>query len=114
MVVLTMLLAGATIFYSEYEYTNIAAMMPAFALGIYLEKKTTDFEPKGKPVKQLIKLLIGLGGVAVLLVPFELLLPEAHLLTFAGYFLVGLWLSFFAPYLFVKLKLSKSMKEELP
>lgn len=75
----------------------------AFYLGYLIEPKYIKFEVKAGLIAQALKLIIGISvmmGIRILVKP---LLPEAILSDFFRYFLMGIWVTIGAPFIFVKL-----------
>jgi len=71
-------------------------------------------QPKtmGSAMKRFLRYLVGIVGVVALYLGLKLILPEEPLLLgftlrFVRYALIGLWVSYFAPLVFKKLKLEK-------
>jgi membrane-associated phospholipid phosphatase len=77
-----------------------------FAVGLVLEEEYLRFEPRGEWWKQIAKLVIGLAIALGLRVGIKPLLPEGDVFTLARYAVIGFWLSFGAPWVFVKSKLA--------
>lgn len=77
-----------------------------FIISLILERKYVNFDPKGTLTQNIIKCLIGLLGAAAISLIFKLYLHNSSFI-FLEYFLITTWAVFVAPYIFVKLKLSK-------
>ncbi|WP_353894476.1 phosphatase PAP2 family protein [Proteinivorax hydrogeniformans] len=99
-------------------------MLVGFAIGLMvgyqLDKRYLNFSNSATIAKQGVKFVIGVVGLFVLRVVlkelFEVIGFSAlteHGADMVRYLFVGLWASYFAPYLFVKLGLSKEPKIEI-
>jgi len=75
-------------------------------VGILLEEEFVRFEARGPWWKQLLKLAIGLAVSLALWAGLKVVLPEAVVFRLLRYGAVGLWVTFFAPWLFVKASLA--------
>lgn len=75
-------------------------------VGILLEEEFVRFEARGPLWKQLLKLAIGLTISFALWAGLKMVFPEAITFRLLRYGVVGLWMTFFAPWLFVKTALA--------
>jgi len=71
-------------------------------VGILLEEEFVRFKTRGPWWKQLLKLAIGLAVSLALWAGLKMVFPEAIIFRLLRYGVVGLWVTFFAPWLFVK------------
>jgi len=86
-----------------FKYTG---MLSAAWLGYILDNHFVVYEPKNSGLaKTTAKYVIGVIGFLLLYVGPKLVLPEANVSAMARYFLLGLWLTLGAPYLFKRLQI---------
>ncbi|HHW03044.1 MAG TPA: phosphatase PAP2 family protein [Thermoanaerobacterales bacterium] len=79
-------------------------MLSAAWLGYILEDHFIGFEPENADLlKTAIKYFIGAVGFLLIYVGMKKILPAGNISAMARYFLLGLWLTAGAPYLFKKL-----------
>ena len=76
-------------------------------VGILLEEWFVRFEARGPWWKQLLKLAVGLATSFALWAGLKMVFPEAIIFRLIRYGMVGLWVTFFAPWLFVKTSLAE-------
>lgn len=83
-----------------------AGTLSAAWLGYILENHFVVYEPKSRGLaKTTAKYVIGVIGFLLLYVGLKLVLPEANVSAMVRYFLLGLWLTLGAPYLFERLEI---------
>jgi len=68
--------------------------------GFIIEPVYINFNPRVSLVKQGLKLLAGLGVLLLIKVYVKALLPEALWSDFFRYYLMGIWVTIIAPFLF--------------
>lgn len=98
-------LMGLLFFHSE-DYFKSVALATSFYIGYIIERKFINFDTKSDPGKQSMKIIIGLLGIAVIMIPLKEILPHNNLGIFIRYSFIGLWIVAAAPYIFLKLGLS--------
>ena len=92
--------------------TPTADQVLGFLLGLLVTDpwalRAIDYEPHGFWWQQLLKLLLGFAGFALLFALHATLLPEQGLPTMLGYALLSAWVTLGAPWLFVRLGLART------
>jgi membrane-associated phospholipid phosphatase len=92
------------------ETAVILGAVLGFGVGMLLEARYVGFDTKASVQRQVVKVLVGLGigiGLRLLLKP---MLPAADEFTFIRYSVLGLWMALGAPWLFVALRLTRTVK----
>jgi membrane-associated phospholipid phosphatase len=89
-----------------------AGVLFGLALGLALLNRQGGLDPSGPWWQRLVRYLLGLIGIGVLYVGLKQFLPDgedfvANLMRYFRYGLVGLWVTWLAPLLFIALKLAK-------
>jgi hypothetical protein len=90
-----------------------AAVFFGLASGGLLMKRGGGFEAGGPFMQRLARYLLGLAGVILIWASLDLIFPggEAlvpYLLRYMRYALVGLWVAYLAPALFIRLKIART------
>ncbi|MFD3157869.1 phosphatase PAP2 family protein [Haloimpatiens sp. FM7330] len=93
------------IFFKSRDYAKAVGVFLGFFIGYVIEDKYVKFEVKTKLLKQVIKVLLGAVVVAVVMVLFKKVLPVSRFSDLIRYFMVGLWCTAGATYMFKKLRL---------
>jgi len=83
-----------------------------FALGGILTKKYGGFNPGGFAWKRALRFIIGILGVFIIWYGLGAIFPRgeyflAYILRYFRYSLVGMWMAFLAPILFIRLRLAE-------
>jgi membrane-associated phospholipid phosphatase len=99
-------LLGLAVFPSE-DYVKATATVSGLYIGYTLESKYISFITNATLLKQVLKVIIGILGIALLKLLIKLLFPDNNIEAFLDYFLLGLWIIAGAPFIFVRLGLSK-------
>ncbi|MCZ7551570.1 MAG: hypothetical protein B6D39_04900 [Anaerolineae bacterium UTCFX2] len=92
-----------------------AAALFGLGSGAALLYRQGWFNPDGSFLQRLARYLIGLAGVLILWAGLDAVFPEgANLLAYAfrylRYALIGLWIAYLAPQVFIRLRLAKPLK----
>lgn len=87
-----------------YYLVKIMGISSGFTIGMILEKEKIGFNSRAKLYQNLLKLLIGFSGVVLILIGTKFLFPKIPSAGFLRYWLLGIWITFFAPYLFSRVK----------
>ena len=99
MIIIVPMLIGM-IFFREKAYYTISGTVLGFYVGYILESKYIQYEVRNTKVKQLIKLVFGLGILIALKGALKEILPINIFSDFFRYFVVGLWITVGAPCIF--------------
>lgn len=98
LIILPMLIG--MIFFREKNYYSISGTVFAFFIGYVLESKYVKYEVKNTMVNQIIKLVFGLAVIVILKSTLKSIFPISLFSDFFRYFLIGLWITLGAPYIF--------------
>ena len=102
--------------YSLEGSVTVAATTLGLLLGLFiLNKMGMNFSPGGPVFQRAARYIVGLIGVLFFWMGLKMIFPGGEdliglLFRFFRYTLIGLWLSFGAPYVFLKLKLASKAK----
>jgi membrane-associated phospholipid phosphatase len=99
MIIVVPMLIGM-IFFREKAYYTISGTVLGFYIGYILESKYVQYEVKNTRIKQLIKLVFGLVILVALKTILKEILPVNIFSDFFRYFIVGLWITVGAPFIF--------------
>lgn len=99
MIIVVPMLIGM-LFFREKTYYTIAGTVFAFFIGYILESKYVKFDVRASKLKQVIKLVFGLSILIILKGTLKKILPINIFADFFRYFLIGLWITLGAPYIF--------------
>jgi len=88
-----------------------AGVFFGLALGGILLKQRGWFDAGGPALQRLLRYLIGLVGILIIYLALGAIFPRGeslipYLLRYLRYGLIGLWIAFVAPWLFIRLKLA--------
>ena len=86
---------------------KLTAIFTSFLIGYLIEDTYLHYSASLK-LNAGFKMVLLLVGCAVIKIPSKLLLPDNLLWTYLSYFLLGLWISLFCPWLLLILKRKKS------
>lgn len=94
----------------DADAIKISGAFAGILIGYFIENKYINFEEHTNIFFQILKLLIGVAFAIAIKEGLKIILPDILIFSYVRYFLLGIWLTLFAPWLFVKLKLnSKKM-----
>lgn len=99
MIIIVPALVGM-IFFREKTYYTIAGTVLGFYIGYILESKYVQYDVRNTIVKQLIKLVFGLGVLIALKSMLKVMLPLNIFSDFFRYIVIGLWIIVGAPCIF--------------
>ena len=88
------------IFFREKAYYTIAGTVLGFYIGYILESKYVQYEVRNTMIKQLMKLVFGLGILLMLKSILKEMLPINIFSDFFRYIVIGLWITVGAPCIF--------------
>lgn len=101
------LLHAACLWHSNHQYLAAGGMFLGAVVGIPLERRWVRFDVNTSLNQQIIKFLTGLGVLLLLRFGVKLVFPGELLIgIYLRYFLIGLWVTVGAPWLFVRLGLT--------
>ena len=95
------------VFIHTANYYKVSGTAISFVVGYLIETRYINFQPKTVFWKQLIKLAAGFGGLFGIRFGLKFLLPPVIFSDFCRYFLMGIWLTVIAPWLFKMLFANK-------
>ena len=81
------------IFFREKAYYTIAGTVLGFYIGYILESKYVQYEVRNTIIKQLMKLVFGLGILMMLKSILKEMLPINIFSDFFRYIVIGLWIT---------------------
>jgi len=90
------------IFFKEKTYYTISGIVLGFYIGYIIESKYIRYDVRNTRLNQIFKLVIGLTIFILLKSVLKLILPISTLADFFRYFVIGLWITVGAPYIFKK------------
>ena len=99
MIIIIPMLIGM-VFFREKTYYTVSGTALGFYIGYVLESKYLQYDVRNTWVNQLIKLVFGLSILIALKSGLKEMLPSNMLSDFFRYFVVGLWITVGAPYIF--------------
>lgn len=97
------------------DTTSAMAALAGMGVGLALMQKYLSFNPRGPWWQRAVRFLIGVGVIFALYLGLKVVLPGEEsafylVCRFCHYWLIGLWISFGAPWLFRLLKLSTTLE----
>lgn len=87
--------------------SKIMGVFSGFLVGTIYAETRIRFDPKGNFAAGIIKVFTGLVSLLAIKSGLKVILPAAELSEFTRYFVMGIWVTFIAPYLFSRFKLLK-------
>lgn len=96
------------LFFKTDTYYKIVGGLTAIWLGYIVEGKYIRYEAKAIWRKQIIKLVVGAIGLAVIEVYLKKILPNSIYCDFMRYALIGFWMIVIAPLIFRVLRLEEA------
>ncbi|KGM95398.1 phosphatase PAP2 family protein [Clostridium botulinum] len=85
------------------DYFKAAGIGCSFILGFFIETTYINFEVRQPLNIQIIKYILGLSIALIMKILLKKFLPQNNLGEFIRYFILGLWVTVFAPIMFNKL-----------
>jgi membrane-associated phospholipid phosphatase len=86
-----------------YDISKPLGVISGFLTGYILEKDRISFNPDNSLLPQITKLLIGFAGILLIKEGLPVFLPKGPSSDFLRYWLLGIWITFFAPYVFMRI-----------
>lgn len=106
--------------HSFKELVSLNAIFNLGIIGFILETKLLNFSEKGLWWKKILRLVVGFAGVLVIFLGLKFAFSFADntkilffVLRYIRYGLLGFWVTFGAPWIFVKFKLSQKEESEV-
>lgn len=103
------ILAGIYLFPTG-DYLKASGAFTGLLIGYMAESKYIRFEVKAAPLIQVVKYIAGMAGLMLIKILVKDILPDVPPSHFFRYFLMGVWVTAIAPYLF-QLFLNKKRAE---
>jgi len=88
------------IWFREKTYYTIAGTVLGFYIGYIVESKYIQYDVRNTALKQLMKLVFGLGILIIIKSILKKVLPINIFSDFFRYMLIGLWITVGAPCIF--------------
>jgi membrane-associated phospholipid phosphatase len=85
---------------------KLTALLSGALIGYFTEIKFINFRERNILTKQIIKYIIGLSIFMILKTILKMMLPDEIMFNYLRYFILGIWTTLIAPWLFVKLRLA--------
>ncbi|MEW5762117.1 MAG: phosphatase PAP2 family protein [Bacillota bacterium] len=83
------------------------ALLAGLGLGVMAERRLVRFDVRGRAGRRALRFIAGLAVLAALYAGLKLLLPADPVYRFLRYFLLGLWGTWGAPWLFIRCGLAR-------
>ncbi len=96
----SLVVLAALLFPVQDDFAKSIASLWGMTWGIYIEQKYIQFAPIQKRTFQIIKIVIGILGMAIIYVGLNTVFPSYKTYEMIRYALLFLWISAGAPYLF--------------
>jgi len=94
-------------FMPGYHLNMVMGMLSGISIGHLTAGGRFNFEPRGSAGFAMVKILIGISGLAAILFGLREILVGTLLNGFIINWLMGFWITFIAPYIFVKITAKK-------
>lgn len=94
-------------FTSDNLSLSVAGVLFGLVAGSVVEQNLVKYDPNNDLAKQVVKVLMGLAGLAVINYAIKECLPATDALRYLRYASVGVWISFWAPWVFLKVGLAE-------
>lgn len=98
------------LWHRDENLLKLTAVFTSFLIGYLIEDTYLHYSASLK-LHAGFKMVLLLVGCAAVKIPTKLLLPDEPIFIYFSYFLLGLWISLFCPWLLLVLKRKKSQKE---
>jgi len=92
--------------------SKIMGVFAGFLVGTIYAETRIRFNPRGTFAAGIIKTFTGLLTLLALKSGLKAILPPAELSEFTRYFVMGIWVTFVAPYIFIRYKLLRGEQAE--
>jgi membrane-associated phospholipid phosphatase len=106
---------GLLLIHPTEDTTSAMAALAGMGVGLALMQRCLSFNTRGLWWQRAVRFLIGVGVIFALYLGLKVVLPGEEsafylVFRFCHYWLIGLWISFGAPWLFRLLKLSTTLE----
>lgn len=106
-IILSIIIPSLLIFvYPTETNVKMLALTTGGFMGFFTDKKLLDFKVSGPLNKQVMKYVIGLVGLLLIRSVLKEILPIGMTFLYIRYLILGIWITFFSPLIFVKLKIA--------
>lgn len=107
-IIFTIIIANILLLYMHSsDSVKLTGILTGSLIGFLAELKYINFNEKVSLHKQLIKFIIGISILFVIKSGLKFLFPHGLLFEYIRYFIMGIWITFIAPFLYVKLNLDE-------
>ena len=86
--------------FPEENYYKVTGALTGLLLGCIIEPRYINFDVRTTPSKQVFKVAFGLGALYLLRLVLKLLLPGLLIFSFLRYFILIVWVTLGAPFIF--------------
>ncbi len=87
------------------EIAKTTGVMSGYLIGLILADKRIAFNPRTGPVPAVLKFALGAVGLIAIKSGIKIILPEVEMADFFRYWLLGFWITFVAPLIFIQFKI---------
>lgn len=98
-IVFSVAMLGLTIF-PEENYYKVTGALSGLLFGYIIEPRYINFEVRTSPFRQVFKVAFGLGVLYLLRLVLKMVLPDMLFFDYLRYFLLIVWVTVAAPYIF--------------
>ena len=107
-IILAIIIPSFTLlFFLSHESITMMALLTGGLSGYVTEEKLIKLNPNSTRIQKIIKYVLGLGILLIIKSGLKELFPNSLLFDYIRYLIIGIWITFFAPLIFNKLKLTK-------
>lgn len=87
----------------DIDLLKLTAVFTSFLIGFIIEDTYLQYQAS-LPLPASFKLLLLLIGCTIIKIPLDIVLPDNLFCTYLSYFLIGIWISLFCPWLLIIIK----------
>ncbi|MFW5770465.1 MAG: phosphatase PAP2 family protein [Spirochaetota bacterium] len=88
-----------------HDIPKTTGVMSGYLIGLILAHKRIPFDPRTGVVPAILKFAVGAAGIILIKAGIKVLLPEVAIAEFFRYWLMGFWITFAAPLIFIQFKI---------
>lgn len=96
--------------YISEDVTKAFGVLTGAVLGYILEIEYVDFKEQASLLKQIVKMILGLGCILIVKYLLKEIFPNELHFHYIRYFVIGIFTTLILPFVFVKLRLSGTKK----